>query len=572
MRPIIEYHGPLFQLLHQAVKRLGYDQALLLWRLGAITWLVVIGWLAGSRGLARVFTVLLLLGVVLLRVPGLGLVEQNVDESQWIVSAATLVHDPRFWQSVDGTTSGPLNVWPLMLIYYLGAGLDYTTLRGWGLLTCVLPTVWLLLATFRRQFGERPARLAIVPVASCLALTTDPDAIAFNSEQLPMTLLALAGYLLSRLFTSPESKQNSRWAGWMMLGVILGCLPYTKLQASPIGLVIATWVLAGLLADSTKLVAGRWARVGGFVAGGLLPTAGIGLYLLTTGLTDYAFRSYILTNLAYAQSGSWGAGTIDWTDRLLVRLPHIYGNMRTTNWFWRLALCLGATGIIAWIVRPVPPGRIRAIDWFPVSICLVSLYAVLQPGNPFFHYQWLTFVPVSWLIGQLLHRLLTDPLRRRESRIVTIGYLLISLVFPGWLALMTRSGKEIDQLVSGNRHSSTWPVAEAIRPYARPNQTMVIWGWANSLHVETGLLLGSRFIPLYFPVVPGPEQVYFLDVYRQDLLTNRPTVIVDAVDMHVIGDYQAYPIRRYPAIQAILATRYQLVQALDGAKIYVLRH
>lgn len=38
--------------------------------------------------------------------------EFNPDESQFISEALTLRHDPLFWRSVDGTTHGPLDVYP----------------------------------------------------------------------------------------------------------------------------------------------------------------------------------------------------------------------------------------------------------------------------------------------------------------------------------------------------------------------------------------------------------------------------------------------------------------------------
>ncbi|MBC8153306.1 MAG: hypothetical protein H7Z72_10380 [Bacteroidetes bacterium] len=576
MRPIIEYHGPLFQWLCRLTMRLGHDRALLLWQLAVVVWLLSISSLVVTKRFSGVFTVLTLAGIALLRLPGLGLVELNVDESQWIVSAATLVHDPRFWYSVDGTTSGPVNVGFPALVYYLGFSLDYTTLRLWGLLTCVVPTAWLLLATFRHQFGERLARLGIVPVAACLALTTDADGVAFGSEQLPMLLLALVGYLLSRLFSETAGRGPSA-GGLLVLGCVLGCFPYTKLQATPIGLVIAIWVLVGLLTGVAAPAPHRFRRVGGFVAGGLLPTVLVGVYLLVTGLTDYAIRSYILVNLEYAQAGSWGGGAVSWADRWLVRLPRIYGDMPTTRWFWWLALVLGVLYLINRGLRSDKASRPDQRLWFTLSVCAVSLYATGQPGNLFAHYQWLSFVPVSWLMGQLINGLVARPERPPLPSAPTHGLraalvvgVLMSSAYPGWLAV-SRPNAGIGQLASGGWRSALQPVSEAIQLHAQPNERMVVWGWANNLHVETGLLMGSRFIPLYFPVVPGPQQAYFLDVYRQDLLINRPAIIVDALALHPGKAYDRYPIQRYPSIQAILDTRYRLVETVNGAKIYALR-
>ena len=47
--------------------------------------------------------------------------EFNPDESQLIAGTITLAHDPVFWRSVDGTTSGPLNFYVLLPVHWLGA-------------------------------------------------------------------------------------------------------------------------------------------------------------------------------------------------------------------------------------------------------------------------------------------------------------------------------------------------------------------------------------------------------------------------------------------------------------------
>lgn len=154
---------------------------------------------------------MLLVGLFILRLPALGLDEQNVDEGQWIASAATLVADPRFYVSVDGTTSGPLNVYPLTLIYYAGVSLDYATLRLAGLLLVVLPVTALLWATFRLVFGPATARLALLPVSTGLAFSNHPDTISFNSEHFPCLLVALALYLGARLWINRLSTAGLGW-------------------------------------------------------------------------------------------------------------------------------------------------------------------------------------------------------------------------------------------------------------------------------------------------------------------------------------------------------------------------
>ncbi len=559
MQPIIEYHGPFFQVLRDLVMRAGYERTLLAWRLGVVCWLALLGALAISKQYPRLFTAVALAGVFGLRLPGLGMAEQNVDESQWITSAATLVQDSRFWVSVDGTTSGPFNIWPLTLIHYAGFGLDYATLRLWGLLTCGLPTIWLLLATCRLHYGERVARYAILPVAACLALTTDPDGVAFNSEQWPMCLLALTGYLLSLVFKRPAANPLVTAGRLLAAGLVLGSLPYTKLQSAPVGVAIAVWALIGLFTQVPVDRAEGRKQVVWLVTGGLLPTVMIGVYSAWIGITDFAVRAYLLTNLVYARQGSWSAGTISWLDRLLIRLPQVYGGMPGTGWFWCLVAAAGLLGVFA--RRPV--GR---WVWVAGSVLLVSIYTTLQPGNPFPHYQWIAFVPAAWLLGGLSAAGVAAK-TAQWPRLLVAGGAGTALLYAGSLAVI-HPNPAIRQLADGGCPSTERSVSAAISRYASPNETMVVWGWQNNLYVESGLLTGSRFIPIYHPVVEGPQQAYFLDVCEHDLQVNQPAIFVDAVGLHAGHGYDRYPVSRYAAVQSTLNSHYRLMETVQGAKIY----
>ena len=94
------------------------------WIPAILATLALIGWIAlGVRAAARekplrhsgwVFAVLLLLFLAAWRWPYFfAASEYNPDESQFIAGAMALAHDPVFWRSVDGVTSGPLDFYAL---------------------------------------------------------------------------------------------------------------------------------------------------------------------------------------------------------------------------------------------------------------------------------------------------------------------------------------------------------------------------------------------------------------------------------------------------------------------------
>ena len=75
----------------------------------------------------------LVLGIVLLVFMRLPVIvfnrELNQDESQMLSHAITLLQDPVYWRSVDGTTIGPLDNYLLVLPKLLGFQLDYSAAR-----------------------------------------------------------------------------------------------------------------------------------------------------------------------------------------------------------------------------------------------------------------------------------------------------------------------------------------------------------------------------------------------------------------------------------------------------------
>lgn len=90
-------------------------------------------------------TLLLILSaflVVLMRLPILLFNQEiNPDESQIIAHAITLSQYPTYWESVDGTTIGPINNYMLLIPAFLGLGFDYTAIRLLGLVW-VMGSLW----------------------------------------------------------------------------------------------------------------------------------------------------------------------------------------------------------------------------------------------------------------------------------------------------------------------------------------------------------------------------------------------------------------------------------------------
>ncbi len=133
--------------------------------------------------------------------------EINPDESQMIAHALTLRQYPIYWQSVDGTTIGPLDNYALLLPSFFGIALNYTSAKLVGLL-CVLGSLWFFYKSVKNFFNDSVARLALLPPLFLVAFTQDADFVHYSSEQLPVFLLNLGLWLLSRLFGDYKSQSR----------------------------------------------------------------------------------------------------------------------------------------------------------------------------------------------------------------------------------------------------------------------------------------------------------------------------------------------------------------------------
>src|SRR5262245_5413807 len=83
-----------------------------------------------SRHFSRSFIFLSLAVLLILRLPSFFLnAPLNPDEAQWLASAIKFRTNMNSWLSVDTTTSGPLNIYPLMWPFLFSADTGFVVAR-----------------------------------------------------------------------------------------------------------------------------------------------------------------------------------------------------------------------------------------------------------------------------------------------------------------------------------------------------------------------------------------------------------------------------------------------------------
>lgn len=474
-----------------------------------------------------------------IRLPACLLLEGNPDESDWIAGAAVLAEDPRFWISYDGVTSGPLVVFPLLLITLVGAPVNYLTVK----LFVVLLWVAIAILFFRgaaRLYSSRTARIATLPLVFAAATASYPDFVAYNGEHIPILLLSVAWFAFATLSTG----RGGAWP-YLLFGAALGAVPYAKLQAAPMALLIA-------VAGGLQMLLRRERRLPAFVAGGLIPSGLLLVYLVSAGATDEFLRSYLGYNLEYAGRSPRRLG-------LTGILGFVWTFSSHFQPYFLVWLAASLAGVAGWFrsrgpASPAPTG----LPAFALALAAAALYCVLQPLRPFAHYLLLLVLPGALIGATVLgHFLATRPSGRSWAAAGTIAAL-------PWLHNLYADHHHLLALppaIPRPLGIGSSPVAEEILRHARPGDRLAIWGWASRYYVQTGLLPATRVPINSRQTNEGRYQAFFREEFIRDLELHQPRIFLEIDRDHPLADYLE--------IAAYLSTHYRPVGEVEGATIHL---
>ena len=517
---------------------------------GAAT-LVLVGWiLLGLRAEGRekfprhsgwVFAALLLLFLAAWRWPFLLCAnEYNPDESQFIAGALTLTHDPVFWRSVDGTTSGPLNFYALLPLWGLGLPLDYFTARLTGLLLNAV-TLLLLYRLFRERGGVRAACLAVLPGAMFFAAIVEPDFIHYSSELVPLALLALAV-----LWTEPRP---------LAAAFVAGLLPWAKLQALPLGAVLVLWQLVEAWRESRSwrpVPVRRWSQL---AACALLPTVLICGAAAAFGQFGFLFRHYVMNNLVYVGEGMSRAE--------LVRLFWVRGGITGIFPAWGLGMLalLAGCAVAYFRARRWPDRRF----WLGLVLLATAGACVLAPGRPSLHYLLFMIVPAILMLGVAWAELW--PARRPPA--ATAAIIVLALLPLAWR--VTQGPPEMFGQFALHWRQPVSPLGSVLRYWQSPGARLAVWGWLSSAHVESGLPQATRDVLTVWSVQGTAERDYFRAAYLADLQRSQPELFVDATGFGapLLTEWTRQSHETFPALAAYVRQHYRLVVDLTPARVFV---
>lgn len=509
----------------------------------------------------RFFIVSALLVLFLLRLPSIVFNNEiNPDESQMITQALTLRHDPVYFRSVDGTTGGPLDSYFLIIPSFIGLPFDYITahLTAFGL---VAVCFWLLFQTAKRWFGSKAARLALLPLIFMFGLTQNGDFLHYNSELIALVLLSWSYFLYAQLLA--DRQPSLLRIG--LIGLLLGMVPFGKLQAVPLAAVIGLFVGITILLRqnlSVQAKVGRIALLG--VCSAAFPLLVIFLTYINGVYNDFV-TFYIIGNFRYA-------GNTDQVKSLL-RLPEFFQRGSEFDWLVKFVLLVWIAGFVAAVRRKIR-FTIESVQIaaFIITLLIATLFAITRTGSEYVHYLYFLTGPLLFGLAYGWQQLQTH---ERTGQQIALGATAVFLLLFGIQTVQNYIHK-----TPMNPYSSEWqngwvvqqsPVAKKVLTYARPGEKLAVWGWRCDYYVQTQMPQGVAENHTIRSAFNHPMLADYQKRYVSDFIRSTPPVFVDAVgsqnlwmnDRNTQGHELIKPLGQF------VSAHYTYVGLVNDTRIYV---
>ena len=480
-----------------------------------------------------------------------------IDEAQMIAQAITAAHHPIPWRSFDGTTSGPLNTYALLLSQLVGLGVSVVGARVVALVFAFVTIAALFLAV-RAVFGSWIARIAIVAPLLVFGLASIADLVCYGSETLPVMLLTIPLAIAARIATSSIAPR-----GWTIgAGLCCGAVPFAKLQGTPLACAVAATCLLALLGGPRDLK--RAVRDAAWFAGGIVAIPGI---ILTLVLVSGAFADFAISYIGQALASMAGDS---------VTLQTAMGFPEYRSYFPAAAAAL-ILSFTAWLLLK-PPADLDDVErdrlrvgstLVALGLVLVSWYTIEAPHRPYAHYFAFAIVPLTLLVVTFAG---TVRARLAQRHRVAIDAALGAFILLTGIPLLAFAAHDRDRYLAdvpngiGNAPDA---VAREIARVDTGGGRVAIWGYAPYLYVKSHTMMGTRDSVSQFQILPGPYQGYYRRRFLSDMENIRPALFVDAC---APGQFnftsRSLGFESFPALAAYVNEHYTPVVEVNGVRIY----
>lgn len=442
------------------------------------------------------------------------------DEAQFIVSAWSLSEDPVFFRSTECGSSGPLNIYPLIVPAIFGFDISFLSSRLIGNFLIGLALALSFIAAIWFKIPYQIARPAFLPTATFLSLSTNPAFAQYLSEIVPTFLLAcsILGISAFRFFKGGAHRSVSV----LFTATALSLVPFAKLQSVPIAAALAAILLACILFDrknggeDSSAHCKKAALLSVLFLGGVFFPFLAVWFFYNHGVLGYFFNAYILNAIAYSSFQESQAGPLARVSLIALQPPQF-------AFLLCLQLIFGAITLLKAI-------KGRKSEFFYALIgawvfLATSLFAVVAPNRNYEHYGFFLILPACMVFLFALQAG-KDSLPDQQTKWLPFFPLGTSVILFLWL-VFSPSPFLGEQARTLPKDPDTERFVELIHNVSSPEDKILLWGYAPDLYTTLNRKCATRLSTVSVLFDQSPLRGYFRKEFLQDLKRTNPELIVD---------------------------------------------
>jgi hypothetical protein len=393
-----------------------------------------------------------------------------------------------------------LNVFSLF-----GLKFTYLNLRVFGYLIFVIPTAIFIYLGIKKWFGN-PVAQGVFPWLGMFMVFGfyDREFLAYNTEYPLMLLYAVLYYLYARWM----HKEYNGHLEPVIIGLVLGLLPYIKLQSVPF--IFAFYALIAV----TGLRHKKWKTIIYCHIALSFATILFFAIFLAKGIWMDFYHMYIESNMYYVNHR---ITSYKYSDNEFIHRLRAFKGMHIATF---MPLYLGLLPLILWGLRKkIAWQNLRnQICWPCLWIFVCVCYSTYTTGNGYGHYNVLLIVPVMYLLGNVYHIFNAEGLKIQNALTV------IGLVIPMTLYASRAEIFKYDTLVSLTE------TEKYIINTTRSGDKVLCMGWVEALEAQVRT---QRRLPVrnatyqYIGIGDSSLRKYYQTGFFHDMQENKPQYVLD---------------------------------------------
>jgi hypothetical protein len=474
----------------------------------------------------------------------------SADEAQAAANTFRIAAFGFNWGGLDGTTVGPLNSLILMWPKIAGSEVTFFTTRITAsvLLSIVCISIYFTTkAVTNQSFVSMGISGALTLFYS---ISREPDFIHYSSELLPICLIILAISLMSPVLKGKTPRFATQVAG---AGLLLGLVPFAKLQAVPIAAATGSLLLIAIFVHKLPSKLKQTILLCAFA---ILPAILALALLLSTSNFEHFWNSYILNATMYIAPSLEPSGVI-----------------KLATWESASSLLTTSLAVLAGIIvilRPYFQEESSTFLKLPLIFfsCLfvVALICVARPGRLFPHYIMLALPFLALWCGVLF-----QGFNRKAGKVSITVFVVSTLYYANAQDLFKRDRLDSFKTIIPTQIKSDYPLFSWLN---ESSTSALIWGWMPQWYVWGELTPASRETHTQAQIRQNDLTPYFRERLLEDVRDSQPLLIIDSVggSSFAYKDRQKQGIESFTSLKAHLSEKFTEVskpQYINCPKLYL---